>query len=219
MPDEYKAILKSFHEQGRFYKNLIQHVDKQGTADVKFWDLPSTLGFKASDISQPEWLASLINLNPFQEDGSISELFENLSEKIQPAVIKLHLNIRVITGLHDELSQRALLTFNELQNQGDEKSSEQLCADWLQAGEEAFNDISQGDNYIQAQHAVLEALSELTSCQQTMAEQLAQALGLPSQQNVQDLQKGLQQLRIEFAEYKEQTDVTINTLITHLSQK
>ncbi|MEO1888525.1 MAG: poly(R)-hydroxyalkanoic acid synthase subunit PhaE [Cycloclasticus sp.] len=222
MPDEYKEILKNFHEQGVFYQRLIQHTDKHSINDVTFWDLPSTLGFNSSDTSQPDWFTSL-NSGQFQEEKNASEqlndVFKGIAEKTQLAVEKLQNNISDINKLHTELSQLAMAKFNTLQNETVEKSSEQLCTDWLKAGEEAFNDMSQRDDYIKAQHTLLETLSEFKNTQQTTTEQLSHALGFPSQQTIQDLQKGLQQLRIEFAEYKEQTATTIKKLNTRLGKK
>ena len=115
--------------------------------------------------------------------------------------------------LHNELSELAFDIFQGLQKNSDaEKNEEQLCKHWLQAGEEAFKQISQTDEYIQAQHALFESLSQLKNLQEELSNRFSNLLGLPSQQSMDDLQKGLHQLRNEFAEYREHAEAKIHGL-------
>ncbi|MDX2426211.1 MAG: poly(R)-hydroxyalkanoic acid synthase subunit PhaE, partial [Cycloclasticus sp.] len=79
-------------------------------------------------------------------------------------------------------------------------------------GEKAFKQISQTDDYIQTQLALFDSLSQLKTLQEDTANQLSNMLRLPSQQAIDDLQKGLHQLRTEFAEYRERSEAEIHEL-------
>lgn len=223
MPDEYKALLKNFQEQGTFYQQLIKNVNNDDDNLASFWNLPNTLGFNSSTDEQPEWLKSIFTINglgkntdetranPFHAFESAQQVMQNNFNEMQQTTSKM-------TALHNELSQLAMDRFHDLKGSTDNLTTEQLCAFWLQAGEEAFKQISQTDDYIETQQALLTSLSEIKGTQHELSEQVSTLFGLPSQQSLQDLQKGLHQLRLEFAEYKEQTDVVIHKLTNKLSK-
>jgi len=192
MPDEYKAILRNFQQQGDFYAKLIQHIDNKESLE-SFWDLTSKQGFSSEEN--------------FADLTLIFECIQNL----QSALAK-------ITALQLSIGTRAACLFNEKQALADNSSIEKTCVHWLQAGEEAFAEISQGDDYINAQHQLFDAIKQLMQTQQKISEQCLHYLGLPTQQSITDLQKGLHELRTEFAEYKEQTEATIQQLTTRLEK-
>ncbi|HIF18085.1 MAG TPA: hypothetical protein EYG50_09115 [Cycloclasticus sp.] len=218
IPDEYKDILKSFQEQGLFYQQLIENISREDNDLSKFWDLPNTLGFKTSNKEQPDWLTLILKMNVPQSDSQsptpepFSHLLDQIPQQIQDDFKSLQTHLSKLRGLHAELSQLAMQRFKALQSETGDESAEQLCAHWLKAGEEAFNDISQRDDYIESQQALFESLNKFKQNQQSVSEQLANVFGLPSQQALQDVQRGLHTLRLEFAEYKEQTDATIEKL-------
>jgi len=192
MPDEYKTILRNFQQQGDFYSKLIQHIDNKESLE-NFWDLTNKQGF-----------ASIENTPDF------TLIFESI-KSLQSALVK-------ITALQLTIGTRAASLFKEKQALVDSSSIEKTCQHWLQAGEEAFAEISQGDEYINAQHQLFDAIKQLMQAQQQISEQYRHYLGLPSQQSITDLQKGLHQLRTEFAEYKEQTQATIQQLTIRLEK-
>lgn len=222
IPNEYKDILKSFYEQGGFYSQLIQSISDKSDLSA-FWDLPNTLGFNQTSDKNSDWFRSFFDINGFSNTSneSMAEQFKNTLEQFSsqtPDNLKdFQAALSTMSVLHGQISQQAMERFQQLQEKDQTHSSEQLCALWLQAGEETFKDISQSDEYIQTQQSLFSSLSELRQTQQQLSEQLTYLLGLPSTDSVKDLQKGLHALRMEFAEYKEQTDAKIDQLTTLLN--
>ncbi|ORU93363.1 MAG: hypothetical protein A6F70_05380 [Cycloclasticus sp. symbiont of Bathymodiolus heckerae] len=218
IPEEYKNILKSFQQQGQFYHQFFQNINSNDEGLSSFWDLPNTLGFNMPNHEQPDWIKSIFDINNVQGDigSSPEELFSQfvppMSQQIKDKISNAQADIVNMGTLHSELSELALKRFQTLRNESEDTSNEQLSAHWLAAGEDAFAEISQRDDYVQAQNKLLETLGDLKSTQHALTEQLSNTWGLPTQQSLQDLQKGLHQLRIEFAEYKEQTGSTIDEL-------
>ena len=198
MPEEYKAILRNFQQQGLFYTEFIQqnHNNKELTP---FWNLADTLGFKSFNDSQTS-----------EREQTQNTLLRALND-VQTSLIKM-------TALQTTLSQRAAEIFQSLQKSGTDSSSEQVCQHWLQAGEQAFSELSQGEEYQQAQQRLFESIKQLGRAQQQLYAQCSSYLGLPSQQSISDLQKGLHQLRNDFAEYKEHSEATIKQLSTSLQK-
>jgi len=218
IPDEYKDILQNFQQQGAFYQQLLQNIES-GDDLSSFWELPNSLGFSINQQAQAEWLRSTFDTNDLQNPSISAQAnsfdpFIKAFPQIKGALETLHVKITDMTNFHSELSQLAMQKFQVLHDEGDDLSNEQHCVNWLKAGEDAFAEVSQRDDYIQTQNELIETLGEIKNSQSTLIEQLSKTWGLPSQQSLQDLQKGLHQLRIEFAEYKEKTETTINQLKT-----
>jgi len=191
MPEEYKTILRHFQQQGEFFSQFIQHPKKEDLSD--FWNLSETL-----------------NVN------SKTDAFTN--QTILSLIKRLNTTLEKITEQHTRVSQQAMGIFQSQLSQTDEPSAEQLCEFWLQAGEQAFEDISQSRQYKHANQEFFGAIKALSQAQQETIQQYNQCNGLPSQQSIEDLQKGLHQLRSDFASYKEQTDATISQLSARLEQ-
>ena len=218
MPEQYKELLKNVWEQGLFYQQLVQSVNDNEPDLSKFWDLPNTLGFDALSSEQPEWLQSIFDINNIKANADIplsdqfAHALSDIPLKIQGSFETVQSSLVKMTSLHNELSVLAMERFQTLKGEATELSTEQLCDNWLKAGEGAFKEISQTDDYIDTQRTLFESLAELKNTQTVIAEQVSGVLGLPSQQTVEDLQTGLHKLRLEFAEYKEDTDAAINKL-------
>lgn len=218
MPEQYKELLKNVSEQGLFYQQLIDSVNDNNADLSKFWDLPTTLGFATSSSGQAEWLQSFAEMNSFKANTDspfgeqFTHAFTDIPLKIQQRVEAVQSSLVKMASLHNELSLLALERFEALKAESAELSTEQLCKNWLQAGESAFSDISQTDDYIDTQRSLFESLAELKDTQTIIAEQISGVLGLPCQQTIKDLQVGLHKLRLEFAEYKESTDATVSKL-------
>lgn len=218
LPDEYKEVLKHFQEQGLFYQQLIQKVNNNEPDLSEFWNLPNTLGFDTSFTGQPEWFQSIFNMNDNQgmaDISSIQQFIRALSElpiQAQDNISTVQATLSKMNRLNTALSESAMKRFQTIKEESPNPSNEQLCTFWLTAGEEAFSEISQTDEYIDTQKELLESLSELKKTQYAFSEQLSNVFGLPSRQSLEDLQKGMHKLRIEFAEYKEQTDTAIAEL-------
>lgn len=188
MPEEYKTILRHFQQQGEFFAQFIQQPKKEQLSD--FWNLSKTL-----------------NVNS-KTDAFTNQTILSLIKRLSTALDK-------ITEQHTRVSQQAVGIFQSQLSQTEEPSAEQLCEFWLQAGEKAYEDISQSRQYKHANQEFFEAIKALSQAHQ---ETIQQFYGLPNQQTVEDLQKGLHQLRNDFASYKEQTDTTINQLTARLEQ-
>jgi len=218
LPDEYKELLKHFQQQGTFYQQFIQSVNNNETDLSGFWNLPNALGFGTVSNGQPEWLQSIFDINNSQTTSDTSliqqftQTFSKLPIQAQANISSVQTLLTKMNTLYDALSQSAMKRFQILKDESDNPSSEQLCAYWLTAGEEAFSEISQTSDYIDTQKELLESLNELKNTQHDISEQISNLFGLPSRQSLEDLQKGLHNLRMEFAAYKEQTDVTIDEL-------
>jgi hypothetical protein len=217
IPDEYKALLQNLQEQGAFYNQLIQSVNEDDNLS-SFWDLPNTLGFSQTTQAQPNWFQSFFDIDGLSTSANtnlaeqytaainqFSQQAPNSIQAFQEALIKM-------SSLHSDLSKDAMNRFEQLRKGNDTDSNEQLCQLWLEAGEQAFTDLSQTDEYVQTQQSLFNALSELSGSQQTLSEQLSTLLGLPSHRSISDLQKGLHELRMEFSAYREQTTADIDLL-------
>lgn len=218
VPDEYKDLLKSFQKQGDFYQQFIQCANEQQPDLSEFWSLPNTLGFDSLSNHQLKWLQSVFDLTNLSAPSSDplnkqpSDLLKNLPTQVQKNLKAIQSALAKMSILYNELTQLAMQRFQVLNNQAKNPTPEQLCAQWLEAGEEAFSEINQTEEYIQAHKGLIESLGELQNIQHTLSEQASELLGLPSKESIHDLRKSLHKLRIEFAEYKEQTDTKLDEL-------
>jgi len=181
MPEEYKTLLKNFQQQGEFYSQLIQHIDNKDKLE-SFWNLAHKPPFTTQE-----------------QTPDFTQILDSI-KALQTATLK-------ITAIQHGISQQAATLFKEKQAEQNSNNVEETYQHWLQAGEAAFLDASQHDDYLSAQQQLFDALKSLMQTQQQYY-----PFEQPSQQSITDLQKGLQQLRTEFAEYKEQTEATIQTL-------
>ncbi|PHS72593.1 MAG: hypothetical protein COB22_04465 [Cycloclasticus sp.] len=223
IPDEYKTLLQNFQEQGFFYNQLLQSI--QGNDNLaSFWDLPNTLGFSSTTHSKPNWFQSFFDINGFSTSANttVAEQYtaaiHQFSQQAPDHIKTFQSALTKMSALHGELSNDALQRFERLRNEADTDSNEQLCQLWLKAGEQAFSYISQTDEYVQTQQSLFNALSELSRTQQALSEQFSTLLGLPSHRSITDLQKGLHELRIEFAAYREQTTADIHQLTSTIKK-
>jgi hypothetical protein len=221
IPVEYKELLKSFKEQGFFYQKFIRTMNDKDADLSAFWNLPDTLGFNnaSSSDGQREWLRPFFEFNGDSGgfNASLADQFSSVLNRVtqetQGALLGLQSASTKMNLLHKELGELAFEIFQDLQKKsGSETNEDQLCKIWLQAGEKAFKQISQTDDYIQTQLALFDSLSQLKTLQEDTANQLSNVLRLPSQQAIDDLLKGLHQLRTEFAEYRERSEAEIHEL-------
>ena len=218
VPDEYKDLLKNFKRQGDFFQQFIQCNNKQEDDLSMFWNLPNTLGFESFANQWPEWLQSSFNPNSSSQFSteSLAEQFPRLllqlTNQAQEHTESIQASLAKLNALYNELSQSAMQCFNDLNDATSNPSTEQLCAHWLEAGETTYREFSQTDEYIETHKALIESLSALKNTQHTFFEQASELFGLPSRQSIQELKKNTHKLRMEFAEYKEQTDSKLNAL-------
>ena len=218
MPDEYKDLLKKFKRQGDFYQQFV-HSNNEQEADLStFWNLPNTLGFDSFVKQQPEWLQTPFNQNHSSEFSAESlakqfpHLLLQLTNQAQEHIQSIQVSLTKLNTLYNELSQSAMLCFKDLADATSNPSTEQLCAHWLEAGESTYREFSQTDEYIETHKALIESLSALKNTHLSLYEQASELFGLPSKQSIQELKKNAHKLRMEFAEYKEQTDSKLNAL-------
>jgi len=218
VPDEYKDLLKNFKRQGNFYQQFIQCNNEQEDDLSTFWNLPNTLGFESFANQWPEWLQSSFNLNSSSQFSteSLAEQFPHLllqlTTQAQEHIESIQASLTKLNDLYNELNQSAMQRFKDLNDSASNLSTEQLCAHWLEAGESAYRQISQTNEYIETHKTLIESLSALKNTQHTFSEQASELFGLPSRQSIQELKKNAHKLRMEFAEYKEQTDSKLNAL-------
>lgn len=218
VPDEYKDLLKNFKRQGDFYQQFIQCNNKQEDDLSAFWNLPNTLGFESLANQWPEWLQSSFNLNSSSEFSteSLAEQFPHLllqlTTQAQEHIKSIQASLTKLNDLYNQLNQSAMQRFNDLNDSASNLSTEQLCAHWLEAGEKAYRQINQTNEYIETHKTLIDSLSALKNTQHTFSEQASELFGLPSRQSMQELKKNAHKLRMEFAEYKEQTDSKLNAL-------
>lgn len=217
LPDEYKELLKNTQKQGSFFTNFIQSIDNKGDIS-SFWNIPETLGFPNISTEPKDWFSSFFALNnpvqnaenpDFKNDtfSLFSTDYLNEANHYQQALKELSL-------IHQTLNETALTNFDTLKKAENNPSSDVLCQLWLQAGESAFKEVSSKKSYIDTQQRLFESLGKLNTKHKDIAEKFSDLFGLPKQQDMDALQKGLHDLRIEFAEYREK----VETQIEHIKQ-
>ena len=221
IPDEYKQLLSNFHEQGTFYTQLIQNIE--GKKDLSsFWDIPNTLGF--ADFKADDWFSNFFDINGYSThskqhiENQFSSFQKEFSNHSQQNLKQFHSALQKMSELHGQISQRAIEEFNKLNHSNNDQSKETLSLHWLNAGEKAFNSISQQAEYITTQRQLFESLGKLQTDNEAFYEQFSSLVGLPSTQTQLDLTKALHDLRIEFAEYREQTDEQLHALQQQLKK-
>lgn len=218
VPDEYKEVIQHFQNQGLFYQQLLEKINNEEPGLSDFWNLPQTLGFNTLSDGQLDWLHLYFSQNPDLENlnsSSLQAFLKTLSDlpgQLQENIRDIQSALQKINHLYATLSKSALEQFEALKNKCTDPSDEQLCQFWLTAGETAFSEISQTPDYIEAHQQLMKSAHQLKTAQFNFFDTFAHRLGLPSQQTMNDLQKGLHTLRIEFAEYKEQTEAKIDEL-------
>ncbi|ORU93623.1 MAG: hypothetical protein A6F71_08995 [Cycloclasticus sp. symbiont of Poecilosclerida sp. M] len=218
IPAEYKQVLQDFKKQGSFYTQLLQNIKTDGEPLESFWSLPETLGFTQPSTHSGDVFNSLFDVNHYTQN-STTKLTEQFSEKLGDFTQKSQLNfsnfqqaLSKMSALHNDLNQRASERFNDLREKAEDNSDDSLCKLWLQAGEESFKETSQQKDYIDTQRTLFESLGELKGAQKTFTDQYSHLLGLPQQKAIDELKSGLHALRLEFAEYREQTAVLIEKI-------
>lgn len=217
IPQEYKQLLENFHKQGNFYSQLVQSVSKNNDLS-SFWDLPSTLGFDKAADNSDDWFSSLFNINGYAEhskqqlEGNFNTQLEKFSETTQSEMKRFQAALAEMSELHVKISETALAEFNRLTSADNQPTNEQLSEHWLKAGEMAFNKISTQEPYIETQHQLFGSLGKLQTTQQEFASHFSTMLGLPSIEDLDELKQALHQIRLEFAEYREQTDAQLDAL-------
>jgi len=223
IPNEYKQLLSNFQEQGNFYTQLIQHIANKKDLS-SFWNLPNTLGFADINHENNDWFTSFFDINGYttqskcQLKNRVSSSQESFSQQSQQNLKQFQSALHKMSELHAQISQRATEEFSNLNDSNSEQSNETLCQHWLNAGESAFNSISQQPEYIATQRQLFESLGKLQAGTESLYEQLSSTIGLPSIQTQLDLIKALHDLRIEFAEYREQTDEQLHALQQQLKK-
>jgi predicted nucleotide-binding protein (sugar kinase/HSP70/actin superfamily) len=224
IPSEYKQLLNNFQEQGNFYTQLIQHIaDKKDLSS--FWDIPNTMGFSNINNKSDDWFTNFFDINDYSTqskqhiENQFSSFQQKFSDHSQQNLKQFQSALQKMSELHGQISQRAIEEFNQLNHSNSDQSNEKLCQHWLNAGESAFNSISQQPDYIATQRQLFESLGALQTSNETFYEQFSSLIGLPSTQTQVDLTKALHELRIEFAEYRERTDEQLHTLQQQLKKR
>ncbi|PCH85210.1 MAG: hypothetical protein COB26_08940 [Piscirickettsiaceae bacterium] len=217
IPEEYKQLLKSFQQQGAFYTQLIQSIasNKELTS---FWDIPSTLGFAKPSDKQNSLFSSFFDINGCSQqskqglENQFSSFLNDFSTDTQTELQSFQTALQQMSEFHIQISQLALTKFNALNEHNADAPDEVLCQHWLSAGESAFSNISQQPDYIETQRQLFESMGKLQATREQLTEHYTSLLGLPSSHEINTLTKALHALRLEFAEYREQTDAQWDTL-------
>ena len=208
---EYKDVLTAFKEQGEFYQQFLNEAHKATPDLASFWDIPNTLGFQTNTH---DWFHG-ITRSATPLSASWAQLFDSSSssQNAQESITAFQAALSALNIIHADIGQQALHEFLQLKEKSPTSpSNEELCQFWLKAGEAAFKEACQQPDYLQAQQALYLAFSQLKIVQHELVSQLSQFLGLPSQQTIDELHENLHQLRMQFAEHREQTASTIHAL-------
>lgn len=216
LPDEYKELLKNTQKQGSFFTSFIQSID-DGNDLSSFWNIPETLDIPTTSTDPKDWFSSFFALNnPVQNTQNPdlkSDAFNIFSTDYLNEANHYQQALKELSLIHQTLNETALVNFNELKETADDPSSDALCQLWLQAGEAAFKEVSSKKSYIETQQKLFESLGELNAKHKDIAEHFSDLFGLPKQHDIDSLQQGLHDLRIEFAEYREKTEAKIEQII------
>jgi hypothetical protein len=222
IPKEYKQLLSNFQEQGNFYTQLIQNIE--GKKDLSsFWDIPNTLGF--ANVKGDDWFTNFFDINGYSThskqhiENQFSSFQKEFSDHSQQNLKQFHSALQKMSELHGQISQRAIEEFNKLNHSDSAPSNETLCQYWLNAGETAFNSISQQPEYVTAQRQLFESLGKLQIDNESFYEHFSSLVGMPSSQTQVDLTKALHDLRVEFAEYRDRTDEQLHALQQQLKKR
>ena len=216
LPDEYKELLKNAQKQGSFFTSFIESIDKSDDLS-SFWSIPETLGIPTTSSEPKDWFSSFFALNnPVQNSENPdfkSDIFNDFSTDYLREANHYQQALKELSLIHQALNETALTNFNKLKETHDEPSSDVLCQLWLLAGEAAFKEVSRKKSYIETQQTLLESLGKLNAKHKDIAEHFSDLFGLPQQRDIDSLQQGLHDLRIEFAEYREKTEAQIEQII------
>jgi hypothetical protein len=218
VPDEYKQVLHDFKNQGEFYTQLLQGINTDHEALESFWQLPESFGVSAPWLQNNDAFGSFFDINQHAKNSKenlsqqFTETLNRFSQKSQQHMSGFQQSLNEMGVLHNGLNQNALTRFNALREKTKDTSPDTLCKLWLQAGEEAYKETSQQADYIKTQRTLFESLGALKDTQKGFTDQYVQLMGLPQQQEIDALKSGLHALRLEFAEYKEQTATLIHSL-------
>ena len=203
LPEEYKNILNEFYKQGVFYKQFVQYIqqdNKKGDELPSFWDLSDNF----CSLPLSDFTSFFDNKACHLELDSFLEKFKNFQLALQK-----------VNEFHKQVCKNAAENFEQMRLKvGGPLSSDKICQMWLQAGQSGFNNISQQPAYTAAKHDLIESLVQLKASYQKNSNQHAELLGIPSQIEYNELKQNLHQLRMEFAEYREEMTSKIAVLTT-----
>lgn len=229
LPPEWQQLAKEFQRQNQFYQQFLDQAqssdDLSGQVE-NFWTMPSSMGFLNPQLQkqQDPWFQSLfefsksadtLGVDVFQE---FSREVQSFSESIRHEIMNFQQAVRAMSQLQQDMGEKAQGLFLVRLATIDRNDPEQLCRAWLQAGEEAFQGISQGDEFTRHQSALMNSVSHLKRLQSDMANRFSATFGLPNQHELSELRKGLHDLRMTFAEYRDQSEDQILTLTKQLQQ-
>lgn len=224
---EYRQLVEEFQRQNNFYADFVSKAqtgsDQPGLQG--FWNFPSSAGFETDHPGQQNpWLDTLFQLSG-STDTLGARLFLQFSADVNVYYEKIFAEIQAFQKAANALSQQqrqlaeqAQKIFQERIQDIDPKDSEQLCRAWLQSGEAAYKSLSNQDEFTDNQSALFNSVSKLKSLQGQLAGKFSAVFGFPQQDEIDDLQRGLHELRLAFAEYRETATQKIAALEQKLKQ-
>jgi len=226
LPDEYKLLAKNSQQQADFFKKFIQSVaDKENL--TSFWNLSETLGFdqiqsnKNDSLNSFNWLTKLFDVSLSDNDRSpienLAYRFVDMSTQYQTEFIAFQKALAEINTLYQQINSSAFDKFKQRQQASDITNPEQLCHFWLEAGEESFKELSSQPSYIAAQQQLFNSLTSLTDQYKEFLQQISSLLGLPTQNDIDELREDIHELRLSFANYRDKTEAEIITLKKQLN--
>ncbi len=227
-PPGQKELFDKLLEQSQFYFALTDNPGKEGmqqTASQKEnnepntrakgnWDLVQTMFGRFSHCaSQPGMppvasselsrLFGLPSADTFKNQTELFNEFAKQAEQLQATQSKL-------TDYFKKLDESALSYFNA--EKRDNTSPQERYSSWVECGEKAFSDLSQNDQFIEAQSSFVNALTKIDSLKIKMAEPVFQQFGIMSQQELASIHKNLHELKRELRQKNRKQEQEIMAL-------
>lgn len=228
MPAELRVLAEEFNRQNQFFADLLKRTQTSDSIESRadLWRIPSGPGLTsiATGGSGNPWFSTLFEWSK-SPDALSMDVFESFAREVTEFSTKVREQIQqfqesadALSTIQKRMSDQAQKNFLELVRDLDPKDSESICQAWLKAGERAFQTTSADSGLSEEQSKLMNAVSQLKKLQSDISARFAQTFGLPQQQEMTDLQKGLHKLRMAFAEYRDESTQVIADLQTQIKQ-
>lgn len=225
LPQEWQQLAKEFKQQSEFFDRFVtQYHDSEHIKS--FWNMPSSMGFSDPKKlkEQNPWFQTLFELSQSADQLGLN-FFESFSAEIQTFTTSIQQEIvtfqkaaQGLTALQQDMANRAFELFESKLTSIDREDTEQLCRAWLQAGETAYQELSEREEFSHLQSELMNSVSKLKQIQSNMANRFSVTFGLPTHLEISELQQGLHDLRMAFAEHRMETTKQIRALQAQLDK-
>lgn len=215
-PPTQKELFEKLISQSQFYLNLTKRLEKRvidTPTTTHEWDLLQALFGDLSLSNQPSSteLSSLLGLPSIEEIKNQAELFSKMALEIT----QLQISQQKQAKFFKKLNRSASKQFNAKKIEG--LDTKALYSLWTECGEQAFSELSQSDQYIQAQVELLNTLTSIDSLQKNIAHSTFKKMGIASHEELKNIYRSIHILKREFRQKSRQQAQEITTLKRELS--